>query len=329
MLTERIVRDASAAATTVILWDREIKGLGLRITPAGARSYVLNYRKAGRSHRATLARAGELPLREVRERAGRELAAIRAGGDGPLARREQARAAPTVNEGIDRFFSEFVPRRQDAGRMSERTAAKYAAQAKRTVRPAIGNFKIAEVTRGDVESAVARLPKVQRNRTLAFVSRLFNLFEHWEYRGQFTNPARGIERGIEEPRDRTLSPAELSAIGSALDRTEAESPAAAAAIRVAALTGLRIGEVLSIRWENVDFEGARVTLPETKTGRRIQALSAPALANHRRSCPGSMTTYSRRAASRRSRTRRCARISPAPPPPQVSRVSSCTTFGVP
>ncbi len=34
------------------------------------------------------------------------------------------------------------------------------------------------------------------------------------------------------------------------------------------LTGLRISEVCSIHWEHVDFESGRVTLPETKTGRR-------------------------------------------------------------
>ena len=54
-----------------------------------------------------------------------------------------------------------------------------------------------------------------------------------------------------------------------LDRLNDRHPASVAAIRVAALTGLRISEVCSIRWEHVDFEHGRVTLPETKTGRRV------------------------------------------------------------
>ena len=51
-----------------------------------------------------------------------------------------------------------------------------------------------------------------------------------------------------------------------------------AAIRVAALTGLRIGEILNIRWEDVDFSTGRLVLPDTKTGRRIANLPSPALA---------------------------------------------------
>ena len=55
-------------------------------------------------------------------------------------------------------------------------------------------------------------------------------------------------------------------------------PAGVAAIRVAAMTGLRIGEVLAVRWQNLDFEAGRLTLPETKTGRRTHDLPNAALA---------------------------------------------------
>ena len=54
--------------------------------------------------------------------------------------------------------------------------------------PGLGNLKIADVTRADVERAVAKRAPVQRNRTLAFISRVFTVFEQWEYRPQHTNP---------------------------------------------------------------------------------------------------------------------------------------------
>ena len=50
-----------------------------------------------------------------------------------------------------------------------------------------------------------------------------------------------------------------------------------AAIRLAALTGLRIGEVLAMRWEHLDTEHHAVMLPHTKTGRRVHGLPAAAL----------------------------------------------------
>ena len=87
----------------------------------------------------------------------------------------------------------------------------------------------------------------------------------------------GIERAREDARDRTLAPSELSSLAAALNGLEDKYPAAVAAIRLAAVTGLRIGEVLAIRWEHVDFEANRLTMPETKTGRRGHDLPAAAL----------------------------------------------------
>ena len=113
---------------------------------------------------------------------------------------------------------------------------------------------------------------------LALVSRLFNLAERASWRPQHSNPVRGIERARQDARDRVLSPSELAALAAALNEAEARSPANVAAIRFAALTGLRIGEVLAVRWEHVDFEAGRLLLPETKTGRRRHDLPTPALA---------------------------------------------------
>ena len=47
-LTEKRIRDAKPGPKTVILWDESLKGFGVRVTPAGAKSYILNYRVAGR-----------------------------------------------------------------------------------------------------------------------------------------------------------------------------------------------------------------------------------------------------------------------------------------
>lgn len=278
MLTERQIRDAMPERRTRILWDSQIKGLGLRITPRGTKSYILNYRVATRECRATLARASGLSLKAARERAAEELAAIRAGRPHPLERRREANAAPSVADGLDRFFTEFAPARIGIGRMSERTVKEYRKQADRYLVPALGKRKIRDVARSDVEAMVETLPMVQRNRVLALVSRLFTLFETWEWRPQNTNPARGIERAREEPRDRTFSEAELFALAQALRHWEDRCPTQVAAIRLAAVTGLRIGEILAICWEHLDLETGRLTLPKTKTGRRFHDLPAAALA---------------------------------------------------
>ena len=280
MLTERLIRDTPPGGKDRILGDAQIKGLGVRIRTSGTKTYILNYRVSGREHRVTLARVGEMALREARERAGAELVRIRAGEADPLMRRREARGAPTVNEGLERFFTEYAPARVEAGRLALGTVDGYRRQAARYLRPALGERRIVDITRGDIERMVERLgavAPVQRNRVLAFTSRVFRLFEDWGLRAQHTNPVRGIERLREEARDRVLAPSELAALGEALGRAESDKPAAVAAIRFAALTGLRIGEVLAMRWEHVDAERSAVVLPRTKTGRRVHGLPTAAL----------------------------------------------------
>ncbi len=274
-LTERRIREAKPRPKTWILWDVQVRGLGVRITPAGVKSYILNFRVGGRERRATLARASELSLKAARERAGQELAAIRAGEADPLERRRNAKAAQTVADLIRKFLTTEGPARIQRGRMTQRTLSEYRRQCERYILPAIGKMNVEAVGRGHIERMVAALAPVTRNRVLALASRLFSLAEVWELRT--SNPVRGIERAREEARDRVLSPAELAKLAAVLNDFEDRYPASVAAIRTAALTGLRIGEVLAIRWEHVDFETGRLTLPETKTGRRQHDLPTAAL----------------------------------------------------
>ena len=238
------------------------------------------YRTGGRKRLATLAHCSELSLRGARERAGAELVRIRAGETDPLERRREIREAPTANDGLDRFFDEFVPARIAIGRMKQPTAAKYRSQADNYLRPALGKRGVADVTRLDIEKMANRAAHslTLRNRVLAFASRLFRVFEDWGWRPQHSNPVRGVVRAREEARDRILSSTEISALSNALNAAESVHPASIAAICIAAVTGLRIGEILSIQWEHIDFATGRLLLSETKTGRRYHDLPSAALA---------------------------------------------------
>ena len=277
MLTERTIRDQKPGPKTRILWDTKLKGLGCRITPAGSQSFVLRYSDAkGRQRLATLARVSEIALKDARELAAREMVKIRMGEDDLLTRRKEQRESFTVAQGIERFFDEFCPRRLATRRISERTVGEYRKQAQRYLLPALGGLDIGRVQRHHVERMVDPLRPVLRNRVLALTSRIFRYFEDEGHRRQYDNPCRGVERSREEPRDRTLTPTEIAALGRALTASNID-PCPAAAIQFAMLTGLRISEVLSMRWECVNFESGSVLLPVTKTGRRNHPLSTPAL----------------------------------------------------
>ena len=251
--------------------------MGLRVSVKGTKAYVLSYRVNGRKRIVTLARASGVSHKEIRKRAGDQLTRIKMGELDPLANRQEAREAPTVADGLERFFDEFAPARIKMGRLKKRTAYEYNQQAQKYLKPALGRLKIADVKRNDIESMVAPLPGTIRNRVLALTSRLFNQFERWEWRPQHSNPAYGVERVREEARDRTLSASELAALSKSLGKFEQQHPVSVSVIRFASLTGLRISEVLGIHWEHIDFETGRLVLPQTKTGRRVHDLPEPTL----------------------------------------------------
>ncbi len=274
-LTERRIRDAKATGKTYIIRDTRVVGLGVRVSSAGTRAYVIDYRTGGRRRLATLGRCSEMTLADARKLAGRELAAVRNEGADPLRRRADAKAAPTVADLIDRFLDDYAPRRIDQGRLAPKTLNEYRRQANGTLRPALGRLKVADVKRADVERAVAKCAPVERNRQLSLARRLFNLAEDWEMREPGTNPARRIDRAREEPRDRVLSPAEIGALGAAL--AGLDNPIVAGAIRFMTLTGWRGDEVRRLRWENVDTETGEALLPSTKTGRDRRTIGAAAL----------------------------------------------------
>ena len=117
----------------------------------------------------------------------------------------------------------------------------------------------------------------QANRVLAVLSKMFNLAERWGLRPDGSNPCRHVEKFAERKRERMLSPAELARLGDALAAYDG-SPYAVAAVKLLVFTGARLGEVLGLKWEWIDFERGEARLPDSKTGAKTLHLPPPALA---------------------------------------------------
>src|SRR5690606_26883645 len=74
-LTKRVVDAAETRSCDYVIWDDELPGFGLRVFASGKRSYVIQYRKSGRSRRYTIGLHGvwtpELARQEARVQLGR------------------------------------------------------------------------------------------------------------------------------------------------------------------------------------------------------------------------------------------------------------------
>ena len=85
------------------------------------------------------------------------------------------------------------------------------------------------------------------------------------------NPAKSVRLFKGEKKERFLSEAEVARLADALAAMEREhrlNARAAAAVRLLLLTGCRKSEILSLRWEWLDFERGCLRLPDSKTGQR-------------------------------------------------------------
>lgn len=270
-LTEATIRNAVPRAKAFYLWDPTLAGFGCRVTPKGVRTFVLRYRTEGKDRMMTIGHSPAVSLKDARAKADRVRLDIRDGRD-PLAERETRKAAPTFAEAVERYFEEWVPSRQARGlKPGPRTVADYRLYADRTALPALGAKRIADITRQDIEAAVAPRGRTQQRLTLAFISQVIKRCIEWEWLDWTANPMARIERPPQGKRDRALAPAEIAALSAEL--AQPDESFADAAIRFMILSGFRIGEVERLEWEHIDWQEQAILLPTTKTGRQRRPLN--------------------------------------------------------
>ena len=111
-ITDKLVRTLVAPAVgNRITYDEEVKGFGVRITSAGAKAFILNYRAAGRERRITIGSFPDWSVADARNEARGLKRRIDVGED-PMADRHADRSAPTMNDLADRFDAEHLAKRR-------------------------------------------------------------------------------------------------------------------------------------------------------------------------------------------------------------------------
>jgi integrase len=304
----KIGRRALSALPSVtrptIFYDTDLTGFGLKASPTGALSFIVEYRPGagGRSvskRRMVIGTPKTLTPEEARNQASGILARVRLGED-PAAARSNARKAENISDLLTSFMDDHIRAKRKA-----RTAKLFQGYIKNHIEPALGTHKAPTLSRAEVERlhrAIGRTNPVTANRVLALIGAAYAYGSRSGHLPEnMTNPASGIEKFREQVRERFLSEAELLRLGEAIREAETVGirwvkasnskhapkpenritnigPHAAAALRLLVFTGARLREILDLQWEYVDLDRGLLFLPDSKTGKKTVVLGGAALA---------------------------------------------------
>jgi integrase len=113
------------------------------------------------------------------------------------------------------------------------------------------------------------------NRAVGLLGAIFTYAMRKEMRAD--NPVRGVTFFADRKKDRRLTDDEYRHFGLALEKAKGMVwPPAISAARFMALTGFRRGEVIALRWGEIDLARRTAALADTTTGKSIRPLSRAA-----------------------------------------------------
>ena len=267
-LTKRTVDALEPEDKAWIAWDDRLVGFGCRVQPSGTKSFIVNYRSGDGGRRApnkrvVIGRFGRVGPDEARRKA-RDMLGQVARGEDPAGERAEARGVPTLAEAFETYIK-ANPKRAD------RTVKLY----RQVLRGKFGDWTrrpLDAITRQDVEDRFNRITErhgwATGNQAMSLLRSVYrrpcadqeglrNPVDLWLAAGGRFNPKR---------RRRIPGPAEVLPCWRAGIEAVVVNPALRDIFLIGLYTGMRRGEVVSLRWERVDLERRILRVEETKTG---------------------------------------------------------------
>jgi integrase len=272
-------------------WDTKISGFGLRVQPSGEKVYVLKYRLGGAQRWVTIGKHGSPWTPDGASKEAKRLLGEVARGVDPAEKRSADRKAISFADLCDLYLAEGVEHKKASTLRVDRGRVEL------HLKPLLGRKRADAITRGDIERVQG---DVRKGRTAAApgtrkagsvvkggsgvaaqcVALASTVLQFAVDRGlRPDNPARGVKKPPVRKMQRFLSEAEFARLADALNDEERVSgnPFTVGAIRTLALTGCRFGEIVTLRWRNVDLGRGLLLLEDSKTREKAVYLSPPAV----------------------------------------------------
>lgn len=288
VLTSRLIEASKTKAkpTGLYLWDSELKGFGVRISPTCVTWLAQKSlgKGKGSTQRIVVGHYPALSLKEARVKAGQTISALAACEDVRSTRaaakqsKREYLLSPTVSEAIDNYLTE---RKRDAARDP---TSRYETEVRRVLEKHVcvelgSSTKLRSVTKADIRALLNKHKDaghfVAARNLFAQLRPFFDWCVHEEYLA--VSPCVGVTPPSPcEERQHKLTDQEIKALWSASDECNSLGPM----YRVLLLTAQRRGEVAGMRWQELNLDKAEWLIPasRTKNGREhLVHLSAPVL----------------------------------------------------
>jgi integrase len=240
--------------------DAVVVGLGLRVTSADHKAFVLKYRLkdgSGVQRLLTLGRFPYLKVENARELARTRRREIEKGND-PQAAKAAKRREPTINKLADDWEA-ALGRKVKAEMLRASTASGYERALRLHIRPQLGHLKISAITKKALQRFHEQITldgkRVQANRSVGVLSIMMSWAVDQELLA--ANPVtKAVKFNTEEPRVREFTPEECARFVAELVKHTSDHQSAKA-IQLILLTGARRTEVTSMRWTDLVLGGER------------------------------------------------------------------------
>lgn len=252
------IRDLPILAKRTRYADTGQPGLVVAVMPGGSRTYYLYVWRHGKQHEPRIGGVEAVSVEEARRKAREKLAAIEA-GESPQAAGNR-RGGDTVGDLFTWWADAFGRRRRARWQDTDDLWRLHVA-------PQLGQRPIAYLTRDNVRDWHAAIGETGRERTanaaLGLLQTVLNAAIR-EGRHKGANVASGLERFTRPARGRVLSAAELPRFLAAVEASTADLRDL---VLLLLWTGQRVGNVVALRWDQLDLEVRTWTIPRTKAGR--------------------------------------------------------------
>ncbi|OHD05062.1 site-specific integrase [Sphingopyxis sp. RIFCSPHIGHO2_12_FULL_65_19] len=312
-LNNSLVDRLEARASDYVIWCGGLPGFGVRVRPSGRKSFIVQYDFEGRSRKVTVGTFPTLTVDQARKKATELLAKVQLGED--VAAKPVVEENPTVTELCDEYLKKGCGHKKASTKVTDKGCIERHIKPllghrrvkdlkRRHIEDFFSAVAAGETAKNEVidgKRIIVKGGEGAARRTVRLFGGILTYAIGREYISE--NPRRGVKIGKDNANERYLYGDELRRLGDALREAETVglpwqfnegakakhrpknadtlreviSPHAVAALRLLLLTGCRLGEILTLKWTQVDLERGFLRLPDSKTGKKDVILGAPAL----------------------------------------------------